>query len=351
MRDQCGQRPGSHREMGAHHPRRGQLLVDDELLERRRPTSPRRRPVRHDQPRFGHRRALVRRAGRRHLCHDGADLGAQRLRLRRQIGSQVAPGAGDGQPGHLVLERADVAAGHQLQVGHGPLQIEVRVVLPREADASEDLNALLGATRRLAEGHGARDAGGQMAVAPLVDDTVRPRRLVLAPGRRGIPGDGGTLLHRDQHVRQRVLDRLELSDRSAELDTHLGVVRRGLQAPAGQTCALGRRQRQRQAAHVVVGDHHLVVPRHRHAPVACDTQLPEGPRGVECRKRLDRDGLAQRLPVEEQPPGPGAVVEWDEDEAAPSAGRAPGAPCRTGRVHRPRPVANDGGRRRAPRPP
>ena len=71
---------------------------------------------------------------------DSASGGRSAVRLRR------APG--DRQGRHLVLERADVAAGDQLQVGHGPLQVEVRVVLPGEADAAEDLPRRMSALAR-----------------------------------------------------------------------------------------------------------------------------------------------------------------------------------------------------------
>ena len=126
----------------------------------------------------------------------------------------------------------------------------------------EELDALLGAVRRRPERHGAGDARAQVAVAGRVGSPT----VVLAPGGRGVPGHRGGLLDRDQHVGQRVLDRLELADGPAELDAHLGVLRRSVQAPAGDACALGRGQRQRQAAHVVVGHHDLFALRHRDRP-------------------------------------------------------------------------------------
>ena len=165
VRDEGREGPGPDRQVGPGHTGGRQLLVDDELLQRRGPPAPRRRPVRHDQPRLGDGRSSVGLPRRRHLGHDGADLLAQRLGLGRQVGRQVAPGAGDGQGGHLVLERADVAAGEQLQVGHGPLQVEVGIVLPGEADAPEQLDALLGAVRGRPQGHGAGDACAQVAIA------------------------------------------------------------------------------------------------------------------------------------------------------------------------------------------
>ncbi len=64
----------------------------------------------------------------------------------------------------------------------------------------------------------------------------------LAPRRGGVPGHRGALLHRHQHVGQRVLDRLELADGPAELDPDLGVLRCRLQTPARDPRALGRRQ-------------------------------------------------------------------------------------------------------------
>ena len=160
-----GQRPGADRQVGARHAGGRQLLVDDELFEGRGAPAPRCGPVRHDQSRLGDGVSPVRLPRRRHLGHDGTDLLAQRLGLGRQVGRQVAPGAGDGQGGHLVLERAHVAAGEQLEVGHGPLQVEVGVVLPGEADAPEELNALLGAVCGGAQRHRAGDARAQVAIA------------------------------------------------------------------------------------------------------------------------------------------------------------------------------------------
>ncbi len=164
---------------------------------------------------------------------------------------EVAAGAGHRQRCHVVLERTDVAAGKELQVRHRPLQVEVRVVLPGEPDATEDLDALLGAVRGRVERHRAGDAGAEHPLAVM-------RGVGLAPGRCRVPGHRGTLLDGHQHVGQRVLDGLELADGPAELHAHLGVVGRRLEAPAGQPGALRRGQREGQRADLVTGHPDLV---------------------------------------------------------------------------------------------
>ena len=124
---------------------------------------------------------------------------------------------------------------------------------------------------------GPGDAGAEVAVG------VVP---VLAPRRRGVPGHRGALLDGHEHVGQRVLDRLELADGPAELDPHLGVLRRRLEAPACDPGALRRGQDQRQAAHLCVG--HEQRSAGTTSAVAVDLEHPEGPGGVEGRECPDR---------------------------------------------------------------
>ena len=97
--------------------------------------------------------------------------------------------------------------------GLGPLEHEVEVVLPREADAAVELEAvpheqaLALAGRGL--GHRRRD---------------RPARVVLGDGQRGEVGEGRGPLDREVAVGQAVLERLERTDRPAELLPVLGVL-------------------------------------------------------------------------------------------------------------------------------
>ena len=245
-----------------------------------------------------------------------------------------------GQRGHLLLERARVTARQQLQVGHGALEVEVRVVLPGEADAAERLDALLGAVRGRFERHGAGDARAEIA------RRLRLRLGVLAPDRRGVPRHRGALLHGHQHVGQRVLDRLELPDGPAELDAHLGVVRRRAQAPAGDAGALGRRQHQGQVTHLHVGHRDELIDG-QHERVAGDLELPEGAGAVEGRQRRHRHRVAQLLAVE-QPPRRAVLplVERDEHQAGrrEAEHRAEGAAEATSHHHLPSPPRTVAGR-------
>ena len=118
--------------------------------------------------------------------------------------------------------------------------MEMDVVLPGEADPSQQLQALLGAEGVPVEGEG---GGGRRGQAGVV-------RRPGADGHGRVPGHGGHLLDPDGHVGQPVLDRLELPDGPTELDPDLGVFGGRLEAPAGAAGMLGGHQ----------GDHHLVDP-------------------------------------------------------------------------------------------
>ena len=172
--------------------------------------------------------------------HQGSEGGPAVLGFGRELGAQPAAGAVEGHGGHAVLERPRVD--QQEAGGHGPLQIEMGIVLPGEADAPQDLHALLGTVRRRLEAQRTGDPGTQR---PFVGP------LGTAPGRRGVPGHGRRLLDTHQHVGQRVLDGLELPDGPAELHPHLGVLRRRVQAPTGHAGPLRRRQDQGRVPHVV----------------------------------------------------------------------------------------------------
>ncbi len=119
------------------------------------------------------------------------------------------------------------------------------IVLPGEADPTENLHALLGAVRDGVETQGAGHLRAQRTL--LVG-------AVPAPRGRGIPCHGRALLDGDEHVGQGVLDRLELPDGSTELHAYLGVFRRRVEAPTGHTGPFGRRHDERQIAHLGGGD-------------------------------------------------------------------------------------------------
>ena len=223
--------------------------------------------------------------------------------------------------GHVLLEA--LAAGEELAGRHGPLQIEVGVVLPGEPDATENLDALLGAVGHRIEGQG---AGHLCAQRPLVVGAV------AAPHRGGIPRHRGALLDRDEHVGQGVLDRLELADRAAELHPHLGVVRRRVEAPPGHAGAFGRRHDEGQIAHLGRGDpgqqrvrREGDVGRRRPDPVAAWHREPAA---TSARRRAGRAGTSHRRPAAPQNRRRRQSEHGPQGAAGRrAAGTAPAPPC------------------------
>ncbi len=70
---------------------------------------------------------------------------------------------------------------------------------------------------------------------------------------RRVPSESRHLLDRDEHVRETVLDRLELTYGTAELPSILRVLSSSLEAPTRPSRALGRREHEHQPAHHRVG--------------------------------------------------------------------------------------------------
>jgi len=149
----------------------------------------------------------------------------------------------------------------------------VGVVLPREADAAEHLDGVLGALEG-GRGHQRGRHGGSQ------------RRLgrVATPG--GVPHRGAGVFEGAQHVGTAVLHGLELADHPTELLALAGVGGGGLDAPPHQPDRLGGQQHRGQLAdpdRIVdrteppVGGHRRVG--HRHAGQA--------PRGIDARELLD----------------------------------------------------------------
>ena len=121
------------------------------------------------------------------------------------------------------------AAAEELRNAVRPTQIQMRVVLPGDADTTEHLDAVLGVGLGEFDARGRRDGSGD-----------RQLRIV------GVIGCAGrvTCGHRDllgaqQHLRAHVLDRLEAADRLAELLANLRVFGGGLQCPSRQPGGLG----------------------------------------------------------------------------------------------------------------
>src|SRR6266550_3871298 len=109
-----------------------------------------------------------------------------------------------------------------------PLEVQVGVVLPGEADAAVDLDVLGG--------------GVEVGVrAVRLGEAGDGRQLVVELGGGPARVVGGRLgrLHLEQHVGALVLDGLEAADGPAELDADLGVVDRHVEALLGAAHLLG----------------------------------------------------------------------------------------------------------------
>ena len=112
-------------------------------------------------------------------------------------------------------------------------------MLPGEADAAEHLDAVLGVVHRVVQRQrGGRGGGQRMLGGCLID------------GAGGVPGQGGSAFGPAGHGGAQVLDRLELTDRAAELVTGLRVVGGRAAAPGGYAGGFGRVQGRRQVTDV-----------------------------------------------------------------------------------------------------
>ena len=161
------------------------------------------------------------------------------VRIARPLSSSAGR-----QPGQL-RQRGPVRVGgaEADRVGLGPLEEQVRRVLPGEPDAAVQLDRLLrGLHRRVGAGR-LRQGDGQLR---LGDQILGHRPVVALPGCGhrgqgvgGRPGSGPRLGDRDPQVGQPVLDRLEAADRAGELVPFLDVGDRHLQASVGQAELLG----------------------------------------------------------------------------------------------------------------
>lgn len=220
--------------MGPVHPGLAELLVDDQLLERRGITPPRRGPVRHPIAGIGDAPVPFEPVPLAQLVEEGPDLPSMALGFGGQLDAEVPAHTAERQPS--CRHPPTSWSAQQQAIGGRPLEIEVSVVFPGEADATEHLDAVLGAAicrlRRHRRGH-AHGKG-------------RARRLAILAG---VPGGGPSLLQRAQHVGAAMLDPLELADGPAELLTHDRMLGGAIDAPRGDADALGREQHRRQAVH------------------------------------------------------------------------------------------------------
>ena len=230
--------PGCDAHIGSFDPAGGELLRDDDLLDRLSFTAPGLGQVRLHPPALGDRDcALFARNGFERIDFR-PDLAAQLLGCGVEIDLDLAhPRAGRGVEHPLCVRGR--AAECRDQGERAPV-VHVGVVLPGETDAAMHLDAVLravlggnGCQRR---GHGGRELVGGCFVVPALLGCLVQSAGGIPYGRRG-PFGGG------DHPGALVLDGLELADRPAELLTDLGVLRGGVSGPPGDSDSLCREQR------------------------------------------------------------------------------------------------------------
>src|SRR6476646_7909673 len=125
------------------------------------------------------------------------------------------------------------------------------VMLPGEADTSVQLNVVLRVEYLRPDGVRRGNRGGE------------PRTFQII-GTCRVPGRCGGLLGVDEHVRGVVLDRLEGTDRAAELLSYLGVLDGHLEAGPTDPDGFGGRQDPEHGARLEGGaaQHSVLVHRH-----------------------------------------------------------------------------------------
>ena len=182
--------------------------------------------------------ALLARREVSHFVEQRPDLGAVRFRLGAEVDREPAA-----RPAlHLACGAHSPLVGRTrelMQRDRAP-QIQMRVVLPGEADPAERLHAVLAVEERGVERERSR-RGDREAVAVAG----------IARGARGVPHCGAGELGARQHVGAPVLHALELADRPPELHPHLRVVGGGLHTPLRDTDRFRGEQHRREVAHTL----------------------------------------------------------------------------------------------------
>ena len=158
-----------------------------------------------------------------------------------EIDTEAATDTGPGQRGDTAQPACRPA--EKLPDAVGPAQVQMRVVLPGDADTAENLDAVLDIGLRGVD----TDAGGDgRSDRQLPAIRFRRRACSIDCGDRGLLGTA-------QHLGAQVLDRLEAADRLAELLTHFGVGDGGVQSPSTHAGRLGGQHGGGQVLHPLPG--------------------------------------------------------------------------------------------------
>ena len=194
------------------------------------------RPRRRDVPRIDEPRSLFGGRERRDLGEERAQFRAHRFGFSGEVRAERAATAGHGGAcrGRVpTIRRSD-----DLVQRHRPAQVDVRVVLPRESDAAERLDAVLAVHER----------GFQRERGRRRDRDARA--VVFLPHRtRRVPRGGARQLGAREHVGAAMLHALELTDRAAELHAHLRVLGRGVDAPLRDADGFGGEEHRGDLVH------------------------------------------------------------------------------------------------------
>ena len=213
-----------------------ELLVDHEQLERLGVAAPRRGPAGREVARLGEAVALLAARSRSfELVEERAELGADAPRLPGR-GRRRAGGARRASQPRAARTRQSSGVPVELVQRHRAPEVEVRVVLPGEADAAERLHAVLARSR----------TRRRTRARPRPRSRAPPPVSVSSAARGRVPHRGAGELGARQHLGAAVLHALELADRPAELHAHLRVLGRGVDAPLRDADRLGREQRRRE---------------------------------------------------------------------------------------------------------
>ena len=180
---------------GPHHLGGPELLFDDEQLERVRVAAPRCGPARRDVALGRESRPLFERRQGLDLLEQRTQLAAMRFGFGRQVDREAAARATHRGPSgaHPPV----VGAAGELAQGDGAPEVDVRVVLPREADAAEGLHAVLGVGEGGVERERCR-GGDRERGAGIVEVVGRARRV---PDRRRAPARAGPASRRSDASR------------------------------------------------------------------------------------------------------------------------------------------------------
>ena len=225
---------------GRVRPAAAELVVDDQARRGRRTQPVRRRPGGRGVAGVGQREALVRHraAARRTLPASWRPRARPPVRRRRRWRRRSAGAACP--PARASPSACPPAAGaaEQLTQAQRPAQVQVRVVLPGEADAAEDLDAVLGVVRRRRPARTPRQPRRSAAARPGVRRSRGPHPRPVP--RRPRPGTACRA--------HRCLTAWNEPIGAAELLPDRGVLGRGARAPARHRGRLDREQRRGQIA-------------------------------------------------------------------------------------------------------